>query len=153
MTSRHSPGTDESIKPASLPGEANILQTLLAIQETNRYVPVETLPNIAARLGVTEADVAGVLTYYPDLRTTLPGRHVVRVCMGESCMANHCPAVLSAIETYVHLKSSEKNGSRFTIEKVYCVGNCAVSPTLVVDQDIHGRVKPLEVPVLLERYR
>ena len=135
------------------PAEANILQALLTIQQANRYVPVEALPQIAHELGVTEADVAGVLTYYPDLRTTPPGRHVVRVCMGESCMANHCPAVIRAIENYVRLKSGERNGNTFTIEKVYCIGNCAVSPTIVVDQDIHGRVKPHEVPGLLERYR
>lgn len=145
----------ELIKPFPLahPPEANILQTLIAIQAADGYVQVETLPDIAARLGVTEADVAGVLTYYPDLRTTPPGRHVVRVCMGESCMANHCPAVLHAIETYVRQKNDEKNGNTFTIEKVYCVGNCAVSPTVVVDQDVHGRVKPSEVPALLESYR
>jgi len=145
----------ELIKPSrlALPPEANILRTLIAIQASDGYVPLETLPDIAARLGVTEADVAGVLTYYPDLRTTPPGRHVVRVCMGESCMANHCPAVLHAIEAYVRLKSGERDGNTFTIEKVYCVGNCAVSPTVVVGQDVHGRVKPTEVPALLERYR
>lgn len=146
---------NELIKPSRLahPPEANILHTLIAIQAADGYVPLETLPAIAARLGVTEADVAGVLTYYPDLRTAPPGRHVVRVCMGESCMANHCPAVLHAIEAYVRQTSDEKDGNRFTIEKVYCVGNCAVSPTVVVDQDVHGRVKPPEVPALLERYR
>src|SRR5262245_55930358 len=111
------------------------------------------LPNIAAKLGVTEADVAGVLTYYPDLRTTPPGRHVIRVCMGESCVANHCPAVFGAIESYVRLKRDETSENAFTIEKVYCVGNCAVSPTVVVDRDIHGRGKPLEETELLETYR
>lgn len=146
---------NELIKPSrlALPPEANILRTLIAIQAADGHVPLETLPDIAARLGVTEADVAGVLTYYPDLRTTPPGRHVVRVCMGESCMANHCPAVYQAVETYVRQKRDENNGNTFTIEKVYCVGNCAVSPTIVVDQNVHGRVKPTEVSALLERYR
>lgn len=155
MTSRRSPTTNDLIKPprVSLSAETNILQTLLAIQAASGYVPVETLPSIAARLDVTEAEVAGVLSYYPDLRTTSPGCHLVRICMGESCAANHCQAVFRAIETYVHLKSDKRNGNTFTIEKVYCVGNCAVSPTVVVDQDIHGRVNPLEVPALLERYR
>ena len=130
-----------------------MLQALLAIQQANGYVPVEALPQIAHALTVTEADIAGVLSYYPDLRTSSPGRHVIRVCMGESCMANRCPAVFCAAEGYVRLKIGETKGNAFTLEKVYCMGNCALSPTLVVDQDIYGRVEPAQVPALLERYR
>jgi len=130
-----------------------MLQALLTIQQAKRYVPVEDLPQMAHALGVTEADIAGILSYYPDLRTSPPGRHVIRVCMGESCMANHCPAVFRAVEGYVRQKIDETKGSAFTVEKVYCMGNCALSPTLVVDQDIYGRVEPAQVPALLERYR
>jgi NADH:ubiquinone oxidoreductase subunit E len=130
-----------------------MLRALLRIQQANGYVPVEALPQIAHALTVTEADIAGVLSYYPDLRTSPPGRHVIRVCMGESCMANHCPAVFRAVKDYVRLKNGETKGNAFTLEKVYCMGNCALSPTLVVDQDIYGRVEPAQVPTLLERYR
>jgi len=130
-----------------------MLQALLTIQQANGYVPVEALSQIAHALTVTEAYIAGVLSYYPDLRTSPPGRHVIRVCMGESCMANHCPAVFRAAEGYVRLKIGETKGNAFTLEKVYCMGNCALSPTLVVDQDIYGRVEPAQVPALLERYR
>jgi len=130
-----------------------MLQALLTIQQANGYVPVEALSQIAHALTVTEADIAGVLSYYPDLRISPPGRHVIRVCMGESCMANHCPAVFRAAEGYVRLKIGETKGNAFTLEKVYCMGNCALSPTLVVDQDIYGRVEPAQVPALLERYR
>ena len=155
MTSRRSLTPAESVdfcRPHH-PDETNILQALLTIQQAKRYVPVEALPQIAHRLGVTEADVAGVLSYYPDLRTSPPGRHVIRVCMGESCMANHCPAVIRAVETYVRSRTGDTKGNGFTLEKVYCVGNCALSPTLIVDQDIHGRVEPAQVPRLLEHYR
>ncbi|HET7438973.1 MAG TPA: NAD(P)H-dependent oxidoreductase subunit E [Nitrospira sp.] len=130
-----------------------MLQALLTIQQANGYVPVEALPQIAHALTVTEADIAGVLSYYPDLRTSPPGHHVIRVCMGESCMANHCPAVFRAAQDYVRLKIGETKGNAFTLEKVYCMGNCALSPTLVVDQDIYGRVEPAQIPALLDRYR
>ena len=130
-----------------------MLQALLTIQQAKGYVPMEDLPRMAHALGVTEADIAGVLSFYPDLRTAPTGRHVIRVCMGESCMANHCPAVFRAVEGYVRLKIGETKGSAFTLEKVYCMGNCALSPTLVVDQNIYGRVEPAQVPALLERYR
>lgn len=143
----------ESCRPHP-PAKPNPLKTLLAIQQRLGYVPLTAIPRVAQVLGVTEADVAGVLSYYPDLRTKAPGRHVIRVCMGESCMANHCPAVLRAVRDYVDRGAIETGPhSQFTVEQVYCMGNCALSPTVAVDQDIHGRVAPDQIPFLMELYR
>jgi NADH:ubiquinone oxidoreductase subunit E len=143
----------ESCRPHS-PDAPNILKALLTIQQALGHVPVAALREIAQGLGVAEADVAGVLSYYPDLRTEPPGRHVIRVCMGESCMANHCPTVLRAIEAYLGGRTGEVVAdARFTLEKVYCVGNCALSPTVVVDQDVYGRVEAAHIPSLMEPYR
>jgi NADH:ubiquinone oxidoreductase subunit E len=143
----------ESCRPHP-PAKPNLLKTLLTIQEAYDHVPAGSLTQIARVLGVTEADAAGVLSYYPDLRTVPPGRHVIRVCLGESCMANHSPAVVRAIEDYLgHGTADAELPRRFTLEKVYCVGNCALSPTVVVGQDVHGRVAPAQVPSILERYR
>ena len=80
----------------------NILQTLLAIQKTLGYVPPDAVTEIARSLGVPEADVAGVLAFYPHLRTRPPGRHVVRVCLGESCVANRGGRTLTELRD--HLK-------------------------------------------------
>ena len=108
---------------------------------------------MALALGVTEAEIAGVLSFYPDVGSAPAGCHVIGVCMCESCMANQWPAVFRAVEGYVRLKIGETKGNAFTLEKVYCMGNCALSPTLVVDEDIYGRVQRAQVPALLERYR
>jgi NADH:ubiquinone oxidoreductase subunit E len=136
------------------PAKPNILKTLLTIQQANGYVPFESIPRIARTLGVTEADVAGVLSYYPDLRTEAPGRHVVRVCMGESCMANHCDRVHQAVHEYLGGLSREAAATcGYTVEKTYCMGNCALSPTVSVDDNVHGRVWPEQIATLLEPYR
>ena len=143
----------ESCRPRP-PAGPNLLKTLLTIQQAYGYVPNAAVQEVADALGVTEADVAGVLSYYPDLRTAPPGRHVIRVCMGESCMANHCPAVLRAVREYLGPGTGETaSGARFTLEKVYCMGNCALSPTVVVDQDVYGRVEPQQIPSIMEPYR
>ena len=132
----------------------NILQSLLAVQEAVGYVPPEAIGDIAHHVGVTDADVAGVVSFYPDLRTRPCGRHLVRICMGESCLANHCTRVLSALgdELRIGLNATTPDG-RFTLERVYCVGNCAVSPSIMVNDEVHGRVTPSDVPALLEKYR
>ena len=138
-------------QPESKP---NPLKTLLTIQQAMGHVPVAAIHQIAHVLGVTDADVAGVLSYYPDLKTEPPGRHVIRICMGESCMASHCSTVFRAAQAYLgNMTAQAVADSRFTLEKVYCVGNCALSPTVVVDQDVYGRVEPAQIPSLMEPYR
>ncbi len=136
------------------PAQPNILKTLLAIQQARGHVPVEAVSQIAHALGVTEADVAGVLSYYPDLRTVPSARHIVRVCTGESCIANHCRNVVRALQDYLGPNGGGSvSAGRFTVEKVYCMGNCALSPTVAVNQDVYGRVDPARIPSLMERYR
>ncbi len=132
----------------------NILQTLLAVQAELGYVPLEAVPELARALGVTEADIAGVLSFYPDLRTQPTGRHLIRVCTGESCVANHCSRILDALRERLGINVGQTTpDGRFTLERVYCVGNCAVSPTVMVDEQVHGRVVELDIGSLLNDYQ
>ncbi|MBI5775893.1 MAG: NAD(P)H-dependent oxidoreductase subunit E [Nitrospirae bacterium] len=132
----------------------NILDTLLAVQENVGHVPPTALPEIARALKVTEADVVGVLTYYPELRTHPPGRHLIRVCTGESCVANHCGRLMEVLAEELRIGiGATTPDRRFTLEKVYCVGNCAVAPSVMIDEDVHGRVSPGDVAQLLQDYK
>ncbi len=138
----------------STPAKERILQCALAVQAAVGHVPREAVSTIARALSVTEADVAGVLSFYPDLRSRPTGRHVIRVCRGESCMANHASRVVRALEEYLHVELGDTTSNgRFTVEGVYCVGNCAVSPTVVIGDRVCGRVAPDDIPYLLEKYR
>ncbi|HNK13889.1 MAG: NAD(P)H-dependent oxidoreductase subunit E [Nitrospira sp.] len=131
----------------------NILKALLALQEQFGAVPAERVPSIARELGATDAEVAGVLSYYPDLRTSAPGRHVIRVCMGESCYANGCGRVLRELQERLRADVHETTpGGRFTLDTMSCAGNCAVSPTVIIDRDLYGRVLPSQLEKILERY-
>ena len=155
MTIRHRPGLAETLVtcrpvPSAKP---NILKTLLAVQSGLGHVPTSAVPQISQVLGVTDAQVAGVLSYYSDLRTQSAGRHLIRVCMGESCTANHGGRVLRAIQDHVRVAVGDTTpGGRFTVEKMSCAGNCAVSPMVMIDEDFCGRATPSEVPSLLEPY-
>lgn len=156
MTTRHRPRLAEALEPCRPvpPAKPNILKTLLAVQSALGHVPTSAIPQIALVLGVTDAQVAGVLSYYSDLRTQSPGRHLIRVCMGESCAANHGGLVLRAIQDHMRAAVGDTSPQeRFTVEKMSCAGNCAVSPTVMIDEDLCGRVTPFDVPLLLEPYR
>ena len=115
-------------------------------------MPAERVPNIARELGATDAEVAGVLSYYPDLRTSAPGRHVIRVCMGESCYANGCGRVLRELQERLRAdvhETTPEDGSRST----RCPARklCSV-PTVIIDRDLYGRVLPSQLEKILERY-
>ena len=143
----------ETCRPVP-PNKPNILKTLLVVQSALGHVPTKAIPQIAQVLGVTDAQVAGVLSYYTDLRIQSPGRHLIRVCMGESCTANHGGRILRAIQDHVRAVVGHTSPEgRFTVETMSCAGNCAVSPTMMIDEDLRGRVAPSDVPPLLETYK
>jgi NADH:ubiquinone oxidoreductase subunit E len=131
----------------------NILATLQAVQAALGYVPPESVPQIAHALGATDSDVAGVLSFYHDLRTEKPGRHTIRFCLGESCLATGCKASLDAVEraTGCNLGETSKDG-KFTLEKVYCLGNCALSPSMMVDDNLYARFTPQTVVEILKEH-
>lgn len=151
------PNTLDDLLTRARPAEGappNILRVLHAIHDVCGFIDPELIPAIAQSQGVTEADVAGVLSYYPSLNTQPAGRHRIHVCLGESCLANRCDRVLEAIQSTLGITIGQTTADgRFTFEPVSCVGNCAVSPSVRIDGELHGRVRPSDVPGLLDRYR
>ena len=129
----------------------NILATLQAVQGQFGYVDPKHVPAISHALGVTDSDVHGVLSFYHDLRTEAPGRHVVKFCLGDSCIATHCEKSLAVLEKKlkVGVGATTKDG-KFTLDKVYCLGNCALSPSIMIDGEVHGKFTPKNVAGLLK---
>jgi len=129
---------------ASVGDEPGALMPVLhAVQDRLGYIPADAVPEIARALNLSRAEVHGVISFYHDFRSTPPGRNIVRVCRAESCQA------MGAVELAAHIQKrlgiefgqSSADGA-YTLEPVYCLGNCACSPAIVVGSDIHGRVTP-----------
>ncbi len=132
----------------------NILRVLHAVHDLCGYIDQQFIPAIAHSQGVTEADVAGVLSYYPSLNIQPVGRHRLQICLGESCLANRCDQVVEAIQSKLGIDLGQTTpDGRFTLEPVSCVGNCAVSPSVRIDGELQGRVRSSDVAGLLDRYR
>lgn len=131
---------------------ANILRTLIGVQRVLGYVPASAIGPVADALRVPEAHVAGVLSYYPDLHAAPRGRRVVRVCLGEACVANRSCDVLAECQRILGIGIGEttKDG-RTTLERVYCLGNCGVGPTVMIDETIYGRVCPSDMGTVLSQ--
>ena len=116
---------------------------LLVLQEIQRefgYVPSEALMPIAKALNLSHAEVHGVFTFYHDLRRRPPGRHVVRLCQAEACQAMGARGLAEQLTRRLGCGLGETSeDGEFTLEPVYCLGNCALSPVVTVNGALYGR--------------
>jgi formate dehydrogenase subunit gamma len=129
-----------------------ILPALQALQRAFGYIDDADLAAVAEHLNVSRAEVHGVLTFYKDLRTTRPGRTVVRVCRGEACQAMGADALVAhaqrSLGTSVGTTSVD---GRVTLEEVFCLGNCALSPSIMTHSTLHGRVTLTRFDAIVQR--
>jgi formate dehydrogenase subunit gamma len=132
-----------------MPG--GLLPVLHAIQEEIGYIPPESVPVIAEALNLSRAEVHGVVSFYHDFRNEPAGRHVVHVCRAESCQALGAEALLAhACERLgVEVHGTTADGA-VTLEPIYCLGNCALSPAVMVDRNLYGRMSAQRLDVMLD---
>ncbi|MEZ4362646.1 MAG: formate dehydrogenase subunit gamma [Kofleriaceae bacterium] len=131
-----------------LPGA--LLPILHAIQDELGYLPEPTVPLVADGLNLSRAEVHGVITFYSDFRSEAPGRHVLKVCRAEACQAMGAEALVAHLRERHGLElGATSEGGAVTAEAVYCLGNCALSPAVLVDEHPHGRVSRERLDELL----
>lgn len=118
-----------------------LLPILHAIQDALGYVPAESVPTIADALRLSRAEVHGVISFYHYFRDTPPGKHTIHLCRAESCQAMGGKDLENHVKTRLGIDFHEttKDG-QFSLEPVYCLGNCACSPAMQIGNEIYGRV-------------
>jgi formate dehydrogenase subunit gamma len=129
-----------------------LVQILHALVERYSYINEEAVRQLAAALNISRADVHGVVSFYHDFRTAPPGKHVVRICQAESCQAMGCRELTEHAERKlgIALNSTTSDGE-VTLEPVYCLGNCACSPAVMIDERVYGRVDAARFDELLRQ--
>ena len=120
-----------------------LLPILHGIQDALGYVPREAIGPIAQALNLSRAEIHGVVSFYHYFRTSPPGRHTVYLCRAESCqsMGANQLVELAKAKLGVDFHETTRDGS-FTLEPIYCLGNCACSPAMMIDDEVYGRVTP-----------
>ena len=123
--------------------EGAIIPALQRAQELYGFLPPEVLQRIAKGLGASLSNVYGVATFYSQFYLTRRGRHVVRVCDGTACHVRGAAKIVGALEKELDVKAGETTPDyRVTLEVVYCLGSCGLSPTAVIDDQVVGRLIP-----------
>jgi formate dehydrogenase subunit gamma len=120
-----------------------LLQVLHSVQDRLGYVPPAAVPVIAEALNLSRAEVHGVVTFYHHFRQSPAGQHVIQLCQAEACRSMHSETLTAHAREKLGVDFHETTADgRFTLEPVYCLGNCACSPALMIDGELHGRVTP-----------
>lgn len=124
-----------------LPGA--LLPVLHAVQEALTFVPKDAVPLIAQELNLSIAEVHGVVSFYHYFLQERPGRSVVHLCRAEACQALGSVALEAHVKARLGIDYHGTTGDgAITLEPVYCLGNCALGPSMMIDQHLHGRVTP-----------
>ena len=127
-----------------------LLPLLHALQHELGHIPDAAVEPLARALNLSRAEVHGVITYYHHFRRTPPGRHVVQVCRAESCQACGGEALLAQAEKLLGCKLHETRADgAVTLEPVYCLGLCASSPAIQIDDQLHARLTSEKLAGLL----
>lgn len=135
------------LKPGAL------IPVLEEIQETIGYLPKAIQRKVALGLKIPFSEVYGVVTFYSFFTIKPRGRHTVRTCLGTACYVRGGKRIAETIEKIFGVKEGETTPDRrFTFETVRCLGACGLGPAMVVDNDVHGRVKPAKVKDILDAY-
>jgi len=127
-----------------------LLPILHAIQDELGYVPESAVPIVANVLNLSRAEVHGVVTFYHFFRTRPPGQHTLYLCRAEACQSMGARELERYVKEKLDIDFHETTADgRFSLEPVYCLGNCACSPAVMIDEDVHGRVTPERLDALL----
>jgi len=139
----------------SLEGTGGALIPILQqAQELFGYLPDDVLRHVSRRLSVPYSEVAGVVTFYSYFSTVPRGRTIVRVCLGTACYVRGGRDVLDSCRHALGIDVGETTGDReYSLEVGRCFGACGLAPVVMVNDDVHQRVKPSSVKEELASYR
>ncbi len=118
------------------------------------YLPEVALKKIALGLNKSYSEVAGVVSFYSFFSTKPRGKHLVRVCLGTACYVRGGKRVLDTLKHKLKIDVGETTEDRqFTLEVARCFGACGLAPAIMIDEEVHHRVKPNKMDLVLSKYR
>jgi len=121
--------------------EGALLPILHQIQNDLGYIPNQHVADIASALNLSRAEVHGVISFYHSFTTSPHGKHVIEICRAESCQAMGSEKIEAALKHKLGIDYQQtSDDGEFTLNAVYCLGNCACSPSIKINSQMHSRL-------------
>ena len=134
------------------PQRPSLIPLLQMVQRKLSYLPVQAIEMVASYLGLSPSEVYGVASFYNQFRFHPPGRNPICVCMGTACHVKGADIILENFERKLEIKEGQTTQDReFSIDRVACVGCCALAPVALMGETLHGHMMPSKVEGLILR--
>lgn len=133
--------------------EGALIPTLHEAQEIYGYLPVEVQQIISDGLGISMAEIYGVVTFYTQFTTNPKGRYKIAVCLGTACYVKGSGDILEKIMEKLGIGVGEcSEDGKYSLDATRCIGACGLAPVLTVNDDVYGRLVPDDVEGILAKY-
>jgi len=131
----------------------SLIPVLQAVQGKFGYISPEAVEGIADYLSVSESSIYGVATFYTQFKFARSGDHMVKVCLGTACHVRGGSQIMDEVSRHLRIQAGETTPDyKFSLERVACFGSCALSPVVVVDDKVYGRMTPKKVKNIVKEY-
>lgn len=129
----------------------NLVPALQDIQERDGFISEEAVSKLAEYFDLSRSDIYSVASFYAQFKFKKPGKHVIKVCKGTACHVRGSGSLLAALEERLGIKEGETTADgNISLERVACLGACALAPAVVVDEKVYGRVTLAQLQKILE---
>ncbi len=130
-----------------------LIPILQKIQNEYGYLSEESISTLAHELKISENVIYGVATFYAQFRFTKPGKYQISACSGTACHVRGGRRIMNAIERELKIKHGETtDDGLFSLERVACMGCCALAPVMAVDDRVYASCKPAKVKAIIKSY-
>ena len=131
----------------------SLIPVLQDIQEEYGYLSEESIDELAALMGISANEIYGVATFYTQFRFSPPGEHTIVSCQGTACHVRGGQQILRELEKRLGITAGKTTlDGKFDLERVACLGCCALAPVVAVDGKVHAQMSAKKVPHVLARY-
>ena len=145
--------TEEIIKNLPNNSRSLLIPTLQKIQNVYRYLPSPAMELLSEFLNITRAEIYGVISFYPALLTTEPGKYIIKLCYGTACFVKGAPIIGDKMHERYHMRPGETDPTKlFTLQTASCLGNCGAAPMAIIGEDTHGNIDPEKTLDILDEY-
>ena len=131
-----------------------LIPILQKVQGVYRYLPDKAMLLLMEALEITRAEIFGVISFYPGLLITEPGKYIIKLCFGTACFVKGANMIGDRIHECYHIRAGETDETKlFTLQTASCLGNCGAAPMAIVGEDTYGTIDPEKTLELLGAYK
>jgi NADH:ubiquinone oxidoreductase subunit E len=131
-----------------------LIPALQKIQGVYRYLPAPAMELVMMDIGISRAQLYGVISFFPKFLIEEPGKYIINLCYGTACFVKGAEIIVNKIHDCYKIKPGQTDASKlFTLQTASCLGNCGAAPMAIIGEDTHGTIDPEKSLELLASYK